>query len=443
MKSLLSNAEQRRLKLIETLYFFGNYEKKEKLLDILDCKETILRSDIEYVNNLYGDYMELQQMANFVMLNFKENISIDMLYSHILANSPIFSMVECILFHDINSIDDLANYLYTSPSTVYRMVDKFNIEASDKYDIYIDTKNMSFVGKEHDIRCFYVQFLTEKYSYANWPFQYDRDALYQLLKNVFDILHFDVNYATFEMAVVIAAVNIQRYKMGHKVEKFELNHLCEKDLADMERLISLHKDVAGPLSKLDLDSSDECIYNIFYPIMLSDYVYDFYYYVTKLDYNPNVSKSMRLVGSYVYKFVKENGIQNPDVYDFIVTFHNAALLSNLLVHSNHILYDRNWFYVERAKLRFSKEVDDVMEFIEDYLMTTKGYARNNDIYFLTYVFLTTWTEMIPQLYKKYKPLEILIVSSFNYQQALSMKDQFNFFFNNITRNHIYEEKILT
>lgn len=115
------------------------------------------------------------------------------------------------------------------------------------------------------------------------------------------------------------------------------------------------------------------------------------------------------------------------------------MLYGTSIHSKYILYNRSKLYVERMRNSIPSFVSDAESEMKEYITSIKGYASSGEINYLTFTLLTTWDNLLPQLYKSQRNIKALVVSRFDYFHALSMKSQIEFYFSSFLTTSLYED----
>lgn len=445
MRDLLNNSEERRLKLIEFLYFFSNSAKKEDVLEFLVCKENTLRSDIDFLNEKYSKILKVKLSSNEMKLEFLDNQSISTFYEDILDNLIIFKLIESIFFSKHSSIDDLSSNLYTSPSTVYRLIGKFNESALKNYKISIDTRTLHFQGEERDIRNFYIQYFSEKYTYQKWPFEkIDKKCLQNLFLEFVKLYNLRIPYSDFEVMGIICAVNISRYLDGFTLEESDVNELTKKFYKTYFVDNTPPANVKNALDQLGLDTSFKSLYNVFHNYIHKDFIYNFEYYLNQPMESKECSvmrKSINYLFGAIYSLTNKLGVPIANADELTVILNNLSLSYNSYPRSNYILYNINEFYVNKMRVNYKNAVEAVYQEMEKYVLAMKGYIDKNEVNFLTYYLLSNWVGLIPSMLKTKSKVKILTASITNFYHSINMKDYLEIMLSDFIEVEIYKGQV--
>lgn len=123
VKNLLSEKDERLLQLTELVY------KEEGLLirDIcvsLNMTNKTLKTDIERANELFSPIQILETGKGGLKLVIPKNYSIAYIYNCFLLESKEFNILEKLLFCEQYSVDNLAEDMYISSSSLRRIIKK-------------------------------------------------------------------------------------------------------------------------------------------------------------------------------------------------------------------------------------------------------------------------------------------------------------------------------
>ncbi|WP_282926788.1 M protein trans-acting positive regulator PRD domain-containing protein [Helcococcus kunzii] len=429
MREILNNAEQRRIKLVELMYFYGNSVDKNTMLSELKCKESSIRADIDYLNENFGNIFYLQMLNNKITLKYLKKASISNFFYEVLNISPIFNLVESVFFKKTKTINELSDQLFTSISTIYRMIEKLNIATKKNYDIYLDTKDLVFVGDENNIRSFFIQYFSEKYGFSNWPFD---DNYYNnfvdLIKYIHEIAKIELIYCDLNSIMMVSMINLYRYKQGFLIKSKKDKVIPSKFYLSLIENPEHEKRIKQLTSKLNIPHDYRAYEEIFGFFMRDDFASSFDEIIHNSNNGNSFEKSLVKIMKFTYTLNIKYWIKLPNLDDLVVRLHNGCILFNTLPNSNSIFFDRNRLYTEKMYSRFPDFVTDVRQHLVEYIEELKGKSTEKEVDYLTYLFFTVWKDLIPQLYKRVRKIKVLVISRYNYFHSRSVQDQLKLFF---------------
>ncbi|MFC6465068.1 helix-turn-helix domain-containing protein [Marinilactibacillus sp. GCM10026970] len=162
LRKLLDSNELRKLEIIEYLDSKENWVTLKELSEQTGYSENVLKKDISLMKQ---DYVEGTWETSHKGIYFKlsENDSIDTIYRSFLKNSMAFQLLELLLYENEAQIPELAESLFTSSSTLTRLIKRMNGLLVDTA-IQIEINPCRVVGNEGTIRNFYGHYFYECYS---------------------------------------------------------------------------------------------------------------------------------------------------------------------------------------------------------------------------------------------------------------------------------------
>lgn len=434
MIRLLGKRTIRHTDIIKHLHINSNSISQEHLIRILEVTDSVLKSDIEYLNSNYPDILKIKTSNNIISIIYNNDSCIETFFRTIINNSNIFNMIEALFFYKFNSINSLAENQFTSISTIYRMIDKFNTAATNKYNFRLDKKSLKFIGSEKNIRSFFTQLFKEKYAIDEWPFiNINKNTIKKAITEYFKINNINkFEYSYLEIMSWTCAVNLHRTKLNFPVisqmETNKINYDIIKNLLKSNILQNIFRTFYIPLTENNL-------INIFYNYVHVDLVHTFKEFTDKADYSPNIAISLHRGFSDTFSIKNKYNLQLNNIENLIISVHNSAVLYNSDIKSNCVIYNRRKMYIDQIYKQFPELVTDIKTYLSNYLTSLKGSIKKNEVEHLTYVAVSTWKGLISQMYNLSDKLNVLIISRFNSVHASNIKVQldmiFKCFFNTV------------
>ena len=169
MKGLVSKKMERLLDLITCFEVHDGELDINTAAEALDCPATTLLMDILQANTTFSTIFQIER-DNKIRLVYKNGNSYPDVFSLVMKQDPICSLLEKVFFHSDLDVAAMTNDLYVSPSTIYRWVEQFNSAVSGSYAVHLETHPLVLTGEEAEVRSFYTSFFKERYSLYEWPF---------------------------------------------------------------------------------------------------------------------------------------------------------------------------------------------------------------------------------------------------------------------------------
>lgn len=158
-RELLSSSSQRRLILIEELYYQEGLTT-DYLLQRMKCSLPVLLNDVNLINTIYPSF-KITKLKGLYYLTNQQKVSIGEVYSQMLTQSPEFQILENLLYGECKNIEHLAEKLFLSSTLTQRYLKKLATILATA-DIHLKYRPLRLEGKESVIRHFYYRYLQEK-----------------------------------------------------------------------------------------------------------------------------------------------------------------------------------------------------------------------------------------------------------------------------------------
>lgn len=123
MKQLLNSSTYRRIQFVEFLDQLPSWCDVKEAARKIDCSAKTLLSDIDYINEFWGDYIYIEYSKfQGVRLNNITSNKMGNVYGLIYSESNEFQFVEKMLYESNQDADYWINELFMSEASFYRMV---------------------------------------------------------------------------------------------------------------------------------------------------------------------------------------------------------------------------------------------------------------------------------------------------------------------------------
>ncbi|MGX7243833.1 helix-turn-helix domain-containing protein [Enterococcus quebecensis] len=164
MKEMLSSRSKRQLELMEILAD-NEWVTFITASESLNVPVKTLKSDIVELEALLAPATIESSKKYGIRLATNFGFCKTSIYQKFLKNSVEFQLIEKIFLHNFSTIIDLADDLYTSVSTIKRIVQRVNQHLQIE-GFTINLKKMQLVGDPHSICNFMQHYFYEKYGVA-------------------------------------------------------------------------------------------------------------------------------------------------------------------------------------------------------------------------------------------------------------------------------------
>lgn len=417
MERLLDNDTRRRLKMIELLYAEPGWQTTKKLTKKLTCSESVLLKDITMYNSLFDSYkqlpdyhlhlnkapLEIQTSHYGIHFVFPTGLGLDFFYQFVLKNSPAFQLLELIFFDETLTVTQLAEKLFFSVPTVYRLITKIN-QALTPFLISLKPNPCRMTGEEQQIRYFYSNYFLEAYPLLKWPFQINLTSFDHLLIEMFKDYQDLPDVASFQQLRMITAVQLTRYQQGH------LNQLSAT--LHQQLTANCHSKIGllVPYEKeLQLPANLEAIVDVFGFYLINQ---------RQLDYHQLFPK----IEAFILNLANILQLPTPENSEEIATRMLTSIHLTTLFTSgpNFIIYNAKKAFMiavaENHPCLFTKSHEELIRFLKRTLYNFSPWLINE----LLYVLFISWSRL---LIASNPLVSILIISTKNLGHANLIEEQ--------------------
>ena len=215
MRNLLSIHAIRQLELLEYLMKCSTATLAE-ISTAISYPSRTLWQDIQEINT-YLDPICVETTNTGVSLHIPPTFSIRAVYQRLLARSKEYSLLEYLFFNEGKPLDEVAQNLYLSLSTLRRMIPEMN-KKLEKSQIRISVSPTSVVGDELSVSQFYIAFFSEKYYNLSDFLQNDEFQTLNLLsKNICKENAWHLSFPDLQKLRVWSYVRLVRMQNNHPI----------------------------------------------------------------------------------------------------------------------------------------------------------------------------------------------------------------------------------
>ncbi|EUJ37645.1 helix-turn-helix domain-containing protein [Brochothrix campestris] len=420
MRTLLNNNSLRRLKFMELLYNTKDWLTLKQIATDIDCSERVLRVDISHINETYMPFSIVTSQKKGVKLEYPTNYSLEFVFQQILTDSIEFTVLEKILLDESFDIIDLANTLYTSPSTLNRIINKNNKLLLER-DIKIHTQPCYIGGNELNIRNLLSQFLLEKYGAYNSPFTTHQiqtvDYLYEMMcetVNETPAMQDRLRLRYWFMASII------RINNGHHLT-LESNEVPQevKQLYQNEQL-----QIAFTFL-LDCEFTPTILMELL--VIFADINY--FSNTSALKTHLKQTTTDNLLARNIYTFLtnlsENTHIPLTNIDEVALQLYNKHYL---LVGPNYIIYNRKALFAKRIREVYPFFVASVQQELSKLSSAQDFYYKDYAVNEILYTLLIHWENFITLLEKALPPLTVGLYSDFDNAHSRFVEGILHYYF---------------
>ncbi len=405
MENLLQKKERRQLRLAEFLIEKDDWLTFQELAEELGCSERILKYDLNHFKETFS-YFKIESSHDGIRLIFNKNKGFKNIYQSVFDSSHAFQLLELLFFEENYSINQLADRLYISSSSLYRLINQVN-EVLIDYGFQIETNPCRLTGAENEIRYFYYKYFFEKYTILTWPYdEIDQPIINDLLGFLIMVTNSKTDFAYYNMAKLILYINFNRYQKKHyiSIESQSLNTLISS-LSISEKKIEYFE------KKYRLKIDETFIAQIFSPFVQTAYFFNYDQLVAESKINEEIAGRIQQIEKLLQHVSKDNQIKLADNKNLILELYNSHLLENYDPRSGYILYDRNTLFLNRLKENYPDFYQSIRLRIMEYRKNTGLNLIDKNVNYMLYTLIVEWEYLLPQLQDNIEAVKVLILSN--------------------------------
>lgn len=423
MRELLRPTDQRRLALVELLLDSDDWVSVTHLSKILNSSSRMIKEDLTFIRN-NTTKLQVETSTQGVRLVLDYSAGIKDYYQLILHHSLPFQILEEIFFDESLSVQDLAEKLHTSSSTIYRTINQLNDYFSD-YQCTIESNPCRFIGDEHYIRNYYRAYFKESSTVLDWPFQNIDETLfdesYSNLESFFtkhsnlDLRSMD--FASYKTLKLLLIVNIIRFSHGHRIDKTNDQNLFFDIFFRAVKLLILPKN----FELIEGQAINSTFFNqVFYPYFKDNLVYDNHSLHTLRQNDSLIDNALRYLEDELIQISHSIGIDiNLDVV--IASIYRTTYIEDDDPNAHYILYNRNEIFAQRFNKEYPHIYQSFYNALFDYRRQLNLDLDPEKINHLLFTLVNTWKNLLTEIQLKFQKVSILVISDTHYSHAHMMQ----------------------
>ncbi|KHD44836.1 helix-turn-helix domain-containing protein [Streptococcus hongkongensis] len=404
-KDIFTNQQVRELKLITLLQEHNSLLDYRKVCHYLNCSFLTLQTEISTLKT----FPEIEDMAyqpSHLAITYKEQYGTQKLYQTFLNDSPSLKLLNLLFFAQQETLEELADKLFISLSTLKRLLKKTNSYLSTRYHFSVDVKKLIFVGDEKAIRLFFLKYFSEIDSMDDWPFDpyIPKNILEDLVSFVADTLNWTLDFTHYRHLLIYSAVNLLRSLKGNyqSAQLSNLSQYLDEQLSETEQGKALRqrffKTFQNPLTR-------QMIAELF-STFLSEELLSSPSQVSNLENHFSHFKTWRQT---LLHLEEEVGFPITNKDEIIMHCHNALKLGNEDAYLNFLVYDYRKNFINHFNQDYPHFLAEVQKQVSLMISDCSQEVSDYTINHLTYLFLMTWDNLFLYLSQHIEKQKLLVV----------------------------------
>lgn len=406
--NLFTKQQWRELELINLLSQTSDSVYYKDICERLDCSIMTLQACVahpvfmEGLGSITSEHSQLR-------ISYEHQYGLRDVYQRALLESQALKMMSALFFDDFASLDDLAEGLFISLSTLKRLIGKTNIYLRERFNIKIATHPIRVVGKEHDIRLFYAKYFAEAYPFNQWPFEplLNENNHGRLIHLMASLTEIDLDFSIFRYLKILSAVNLIRYLKGFAIgEKKKLSGIFLSLLSDSQEM----QDLSHLFTlKFSLPLDEMALSEMFSNYLDEGLVLGRSLQVTNSQTESPGSKSLNSWTDLLSKVEHDTGLVLSNKYEVARRLHATVILAAEDINDSYLIYDYKREYLAFFKKHYThvyhKLVDHIRELFACGQEDLADTIQNN----LLYTLLTTWENLFLAIGETMRRPRLLVI----------------------------------
>ncbi|VTT09309.1 helix-turn-helix domain-containing protein [Streptococcus dysgalactiae] len=409
IENLFTTKQWRELELIALLTKSPKPMYYKDVCEQLECSLLTLQSCvdnpifIEGIGKITYEYSQLH-------IDYKHEYGLKEVYQRAIKESQSLQLMSLLFFDDFETLAEVADELFVSISTLKRLITKTNSYLKRAFNIEITANPPQVIGKEYDIRLFYLKYFSEAYTLWEWPFEsiVNERNLGRLIKIMVDLTDIGLNFSIFHHIKILGAVNLIRYSKGHSVGEYkELSGVFLSLLKDSREM----KDISRLFFvKYGLFLDEMALSEIF-----SNYLSGELFLGKCLESDNHTSEDkpeIRCLSSWIKvldDIEDDTQLMQPNKYEIAVALHTTVILGEEDVNRNFLLCNNAKCYLAFFKQYYRAAYDKIRSYIIQLFERSKCLLDKGLLENLIYTMLITWENLFSAIGKTLPKTRVLVI----------------------------------
>ena len=215
MRDLLSNHARRQLTLLEYLIEHP-VATLAQISDATGYASRTLWQDAKEANS-YLEPIKIEATQNGLQLVVPQGCSVRTIYNRLLGQSKEYNLLEYLFLHEGETLEELAESLFLSLSTLRRMIVQMN-KTLEKSGILISTSPAQILGDELSVSQFFIALFSEKYYDLSYLLNKEECYTMNLLfERIMKDSAIELNFPDLQKMRIWGYVRLVRMRYNHPI----------------------------------------------------------------------------------------------------------------------------------------------------------------------------------------------------------------------------------
>lgn len=411
MFRLLTKQQQRQLSLIDILYHTQSFLSFHELQEKLSATTISIKEDLEYFRDEYGDDVDIYTSAMGVKAYFNTNITNEDFYADYIKRTHAYKILNYILFNPNFNMEETAQALSLSMSTVYRTTKNIDKFLMSEYDIRLKTNPLQVCGEESKVRIFYAEFLYAVSKENEWPLpNIPMELVHNLISILIPIYGIQHSFQHYRHFSLLLGINMTRSLLGFKVDK-AIIHPSRLPLADY---IMADSEIAAIITEfqntLQIPIDADFLLDTFINFIHEGFAFS----IEELEFEERFRKSYHLIIELTTKLIDSFQFDISVSEDFTLVMHNAFNQIDFEIGYRPFIFDQKKIFNQMVKRIYPQFHQTALEMVDVYLKEFKMKIFDSAKDHIVYTLFTHWPKLHDILNRSMYVPRMLILSNYDY-----------------------------
>ncbi|MBG9982639.1 helix-turn-helix domain-containing protein [Aerococcaceae bacterium DSM 111020] len=417
----MKKAHQRQLDIIELLYHNQGWHHFNDIAEAVDASVYSIRDDLSTIGSIFEDYVLLSENKQTVHADFRKDANLETFRRYYLKETISLQFLETLFFNPYLELEEIAEIILTSRSTVYRFIPELNERLSKEFALNLTTKPLKITGDERSIRDFFTIFFNMRYHPLEWPFDgINQTLIDNTIQLIADILQLTLSPPMHRQLSLMTAIGLVRNKKHQYLSQQYLTKDISTSIARIQPYFS-SSTVNQQLNELlDQPLETSLLYDIFYPILL-----------LATENSPKMPTDSSLMINHLLSFSEIMELTLNPANARNLAFGINAIISHdtlALIHQSSKITRASHFNTMIQKKQ-PKLFNRLTQFFKDIASSKNQDFSENTLNQLILYTVTHWDNLFQQLQNDSTPIPILVISDISEGHAQLISDDLKGYFN--------------
>lgn len=434
LHNLLDSTTERRMKLLETMIFYDHWISSSSLAKICRTSARTINNDLQFLKLNYPEYFTIETSKQHgVRLQPTTYFRLEVFYRHLMNETSVFQLIEGLFFHPEYSTQQWQDHLFLSSSSFYRLMKRID-NALSEFNI---TFHHGFKSdSELALRYFFSNFFTEKYSYFEWPFDFEREPIIKGVKKIAEYIqknyfhntdYYNLDSKQLLHISMLIATSVVRIRGGYKVD------LSDRVVKfDWQKLADDFYDHPGELDFTKHLSREE-----FY-----DLIYTLFAFMMTWESHEEYETVNKEIAQFIQNF--SNRIDIPitikELNRIRYIMINKYASYKVFPYDEHILFNQPRFIGQLIHEIYPKLFESLVNDLEE-LSSKTNFPWMKDLSEIIFWFIVKWPSLTQLLRTKHQKIKAVVISDLGKEHQDYLINTLDNIFSDFIETSSYEHNI--